>query len=369
VAFVRGGTREIGHLTPLPRTRAALGVLARNVARARRELPDVPLLLENVAWTFTWPDDEMDEPTFYCEVAEETGCDLLLDLGNLYANARNGGLDPAAELARFPLERVAMVHIAGGLLDDGGFYFDTHAHDVPDDVFGLLEQLFAARGAVPVVLERDGLFPPFERLAGECERARGAARAAPSGSPWNHQPGSRGDRGDSGDRGDADQAATRALLEAQERMARLLTSADEPGADEVFPHGNNGIARSREVLRRKRVDDALPLLPRLAARRAEVEPLAYACVLASPRAERLTGVADAMRLARAAEAEPSLALAARVDALVLDARFVLDERGPGVKQRALPFVRRARLGGGLSVWAMKGPGASAPVRLIERRGG
>jgi len=51
VALTRAGGREIGHLTALPYTREAIGVLARNVARARRVLPDVPLLLENIAWS------------------------------------------------------------------------------------------------------------------------------------------------------------------------------------------------------------------------------------------------------------------------------------------------------------------------------
>src|SRR5262245_4800756 len=50
VAFVRGGGREIGHLTQVPFTREAVRVVAANVARARRALPDVPLLLENAAW-------------------------------------------------------------------------------------------------------------------------------------------------------------------------------------------------------------------------------------------------------------------------------------------------------------------------------
>jgi hypothetical protein len=70
VAFVRAGGREIGHLTALPRTRAALRVVARNVAAARRLLPDVPLLLENAAWTVPWPDDEMGEGAFYTEIVD-----------------------------------------------------------------------------------------------------------------------------------------------------------------------------------------------------------------------------------------------------------------------------------------------------------
>jgi hypothetical protein len=48
VAFVRSGGVDIGHLTGLPLTREAVAVVARNVDAARRLLPDLPLLLENV---------------------------------------------------------------------------------------------------------------------------------------------------------------------------------------------------------------------------------------------------------------------------------------------------------------------------------
>ena len=39
---MRAGGREIGHLTPVPLTRERVRVGARNVAVARRSLPDVP---------------------------------------------------------------------------------------------------------------------------------------------------------------------------------------------------------------------------------------------------------------------------------------------------------------------------------------
>lgn len=353
VAFVRGGPREIGHLTPVPCTLDAVKVVARNVAEARRHLPDIPLLLENIAWTFRWPGDTLREADFYAAVVEATGCDLLLDLGNLHANALNEGLDPRRVLLDFPLDRVSMVHIAGGV-HEAGFYLDTHAHPVPDGVFDLLDLLCERRGAVPVVIERDALFPPFIELENELRRARRAqdGREVPyiSGAPAQHLP-------------DAPPEARAALLEAQQRLALLLTSLDEPPAAEVAPYGARDIARSREILRRKRVDDALPLLPRLSRRRELVEPLAYRCVAGAPRVERLAAVADAMRIARDAREHPSLHRAALLDGLVLEARFLLTDAA--VLPRRAPFLRRQRLPEGQSCWIFKGPGAGASVRLLE----
>ena len=76
VAFTRGRRREIGHLTQLPLSRTAVSVVARNLGRVRRHLPDVPFLLENPAWTLRWSDDEMDEGSFFHEIVAATGCDL-----------------------------------------------------------------------------------------------------------------------------------------------------------------------------------------------------------------------------------------------------------------------------------------------------
>ena len=84
----------------------------------------------------------MDEATFVRELIERTGALLLLDLSNLYANAHNHGYDALEALERFPLDRIAYVHVGGGVLRDG-VYHDTHAHPVVPGVLHLVEELFA----------------------------------------------------------------------------------------------------------------------------------------------------------------------------------------------------------------------------------
>ncbi|WP_438019134.1 DUF692 domain-containing protein [Sorangium sp. So ce315] len=365
VAFVRGGGREIGHLTALPYTVEAARVVARNVAAARRALPDIPLLLENAARTLRFPDDDLDEGRFYAEVAARTGCDLLLDVGNVYANAVNAGADPAALVRSYPLDRVAMIHIAGGAREHG-FYFDTHAHPVPAPVFALLAAVLERTGPVPILLERDGDFPPFAALAAEIEAARGLARAAPprAAPPAGSAVSLQTSTAASGLPVDAP-----ALAAAQARVAELLTAPlDPPSPDGARPFDAAEIARSRAILQRKRVDDALPLLPRLSAHREAAARLAARCVEASPRAPRLTAVADALRIADAAAADARLAPEAAVDRLLLRARFVGPAGDGSVRPRLLPFIRRERLPGGRVVWAIKGVGSSAEVRLVEPRG-
>jgi hypothetical protein len=178
LAFVRGGGLEIGHLAAPPRCEATLAGLAANVARARAVVGAAPAL-ENVATLIEPPGSDRDEPAWLADALAATGSELLLDLHNLHANALNFGFDARAGLARLPLSRVRLVHLAGGswiaarngqrrLLDD-------HRHDVPEPVFALLRDVAArTRQPLTVIVERDGDDPSLTRLLAEVDRARAA---------------------------------------------------------------------------------------------------------------------------------------------------------------------------------------------------
>ncbi len=353
VALTHAGGREIGHLTALPLTRETVRVVARNVETTRRHLPEVPFLLENVARTLSFADDSLSEGAFCAEIAEATGAPLLLDVANLYANARNAGLDPLVELGRFPLDRVAMIHVAGGLLD-GGFYYDTHAHALPEDVLVLTAAVLAHTDA-PVLIERDDRFPPFAELAAELASLRGLPRG--SGRPATPRPGAARRSATVFDDLPASELAAR-----QSALAAALV--DDAAA---LLEGVVGLERTRLVLLGKRVDDALPLLPRLALRRAEVEPLVRDQVERWPRPRERVGIADALRIGEACRAVPVLADDAARDLLVLRARFVGPDAAGAVHPRRGPFVGRVALGG-RSQWALKGLGSRAPVRILSPRG-
>ncbi|GAA0279520.1 DUF692 domain-containing protein [Cryptosporangium japonicum] len=176
IAFVRAGDVEAGHLLPVPRTRAAVNALAANYRRTIDGLGGVPLALEPIAALFDWPDDEYDEADFLNAVLDRTGAMLLLDVANVYANARNRGQDPVALLDRLPLDRVAYVHVAGGR-EHEGLYHDTHTDAVPQPVLDLVTAL--AERATPAgwLLERDGDYPPAEVLRAELASITAAVEA------------------------------------------------------------------------------------------------------------------------------------------------------------------------------------------------
>ena len=173
IAFVRAGGREAGHLLPLPRTREAVSALAANVARTQAELP-VPLALEPIAALFDWPGAELSETDFITELLDRTGALLLLDVANLYANARNRGADPTDTLGQLPLDRIAYVHVAGGAEHDG-LYHDTHTDPTPPPVLELLAELCARHTPPAVMLERDGHYPAADVLTAELDAIADAA--------------------------------------------------------------------------------------------------------------------------------------------------------------------------------------------------
>ncbi|TMM35518.1 MAG: DUF692 domain-containing protein [Actinobacteria bacterium] len=177
IAFVRAGGREAGHLLPLPRTADAVEAVVANVSRTQAQLP-VPLALEPIAALFDWPDAQLTEADFLTEILDRTGALLLLDVANVYANARNRGEDPFDLVDRLPLERIGYVHVAGGA-EHGGLYHDTHTDPTPPQVLQLLAAVCDRVTPPAVMLERDGRYPAAADLTAELDSIASAARQEP----------------------------------------------------------------------------------------------------------------------------------------------------------------------------------------------
>lgn len=183
LAFVRGGGLEIGHLAAPPRTEATIEGSVRNLAAAK-DIVGVPPLVENVATLIDPPGSNRDEATWVTEILSASNCYLLLDIHNLYANAVNFGFDAKEFLRRIPPERIRAIHLAGGkwITAAGSFLqkprlLDDHLHDIPDPVYELLTEVgVRIPNELPVILERDGEFPPMECLLAQMDRARDALK-------------------------------------------------------------------------------------------------------------------------------------------------------------------------------------------------
>jgi uncharacterized protein (UPF0276 family) len=182
LAFVRKGNAEIGHLAAPPRSQECVENTSKNLRKAMQVVGSMPHM-ENIATLLEPPCSSLTEPQWLSAIAAEGGCGLLLDLHNVYANATNFGFNPMQFLAEIPLEKVHIIHIAGGrwIESPGGdhrYLLDDHLHEVPDPVYELLSEV-AARADQPltVILERDGAYPPMEILLDEIAKARSSLAA------------------------------------------------------------------------------------------------------------------------------------------------------------------------------------------------
>ena len=98
---------------PLTRDDESLRLLADRIAVVFERVP-APFLLENNVYFVKAPDEPYSEPAFLNALCERSGCGLLLDLHNLYVNARNHAFAPEAHLDEIDLRHVVEVHVAGG---------------------------------------------------------------------------------------------------------------------------------------------------------------------------------------------------------------------------------------------------------------
>ena len=170
--------------SPLQFSKAEV-IRAADRARALQELYGVPLGHENAAWYRMCPGSEMPEEEFLARLVERSGTYLHLDLHNLYTNAVNHG-SKGYSIERFlntiPLERVIVVHMAGGRWMEN-FYHDMHDTQVPDPVWDLLDDVLSRShpGAVVLEYETTTLFEGDEeldpertvdRIQADLERAR-----------------------------------------------------------------------------------------------------------------------------------------------------------------------------------------------------
>ena len=137
LCFSGGGGRALHDLLPLPHTeRAAVHIAAR--VREASERLELPFAVENITYYLAPGRASLSEADFIGEVLERSRASLLLDVNNVYVNAKNHGTSPIALLERLPLDRVVQLHVAGHTWsDEDGLILDTHGADMIPEVLDL----------------------------------------------------------------------------------------------------------------------------------------------------------------------------------------------------------------------------------------
>jgi uncharacterized protein len=165
-------------LLPLPLNEEAIAIAVQRIGEAQDAL-GVSIAIEPISWYARPPDSSLEEAQFIGEIVARSGAKLLLDVNNVYVNALNHGFDARGFIDELPLEQVVQLHIAGHHVRSDGKRIDTHAAPISEPVYELLDYtLRKLARPLPVLLERDDDFPPFEELAREIERLDAIYRSA-----------------------------------------------------------------------------------------------------------------------------------------------------------------------------------------------
>jgi uncharacterized protein (UPF0276 family) len=170
LCFGTSGGHYAHDLWPLPFTEEALAHVVARVAYVQ-DLLGRQLLLENVSSYVAYRSSTMTEWEFLSAVAERADCLILLDVNNVYVNARNHGFDPEAYIDALPALRVAQLHLSGHT-DHGSHIIDDHGSRVCGAVWDLYRHVLRHLGPVPTIVEWDENVPALEVLEQEVAIAK-----------------------------------------------------------------------------------------------------------------------------------------------------------------------------------------------------
>ena len=170
--------RVLNDLLPIPYTQESLKVLCDNISQTQDFLKR-EILVENPSTYLSFINSQIPEDEFINQVARITGCNILLDINNIYVSSQNNNFDAAKYIKNINPEIVGEMHLAGHSIREfaqGGklerILVDTHNDFVCDAVWDLYKIATSRFKAAPTLIEWDQDIPAFSVLMGEAKKAK-----------------------------------------------------------------------------------------------------------------------------------------------------------------------------------------------------
>lgn len=168
LSYSQSQNAHLYDLLPIPFREDAI----KHIVQRIKEVQDFlgrPLAIENVSY-YTPVAAEMTEHEFISAIVNESGCNLLLDVNNVYVNSFNHQYDAKEFISNLPLDKVAYIHMAGHQQVEPDLIIDTHGQAIIEKVFDLYEWTLPQLKEVPILLERDFNFPEMSEIQMELNR-------------------------------------------------------------------------------------------------------------------------------------------------------------------------------------------------------
>jgi uncharacterized protein len=179
-------TIHAADLLPIPFSKAALDMMCANVQQVQDRLKR-SIAVENLSAYVTCDGNEMPETVFLNTLANRTGCQLLVDVNNIYVNALNDQIDnklndlsadPMVQCMRW-IEAIQPAHVAeihlAGHIDCGDIVIDDHGSRVKPPVWDVYRHAIKRFGNTPTLIEWDTDIPALDVLLAEAAMARSYA--------------------------------------------------------------------------------------------------------------------------------------------------------------------------------------------------
>jgi uncharacterized protein (UPF0276 family) len=165
--------RYLNDLLPLPYDTDTLQHVVSRVEEVQDYLGH-QVLIENVSSYLCFSNSTFTEWEFLSELAEHSGCAILLDINNIYVSAFNHGFNASTYIQSIPTHHVKEIHLAGPTKNrykDVEILIDSHDQRICDDVWALYREAACIFTDVPVLIEWDSDIPPLGLLLKEAQNA------------------------------------------------------------------------------------------------------------------------------------------------------------------------------------------------------
>jgi uncharacterized protein (UPF0276 family) len=170
LSYAKCDNAHLYDLLPIPFRMDAVRHISKRIKDVQDFL-EMRIAIENVSY-YTPVAAQMTEWEFINAIVQESDCNLLLDVNNVFVNAFNQKYEPKSFIDRLPLDRVAYIHMAGHLQVADDLIIDTHGEAIIDPVYDLFDYTIKKIKPVPVLLERDFNIPELEELQGEINKLK-----------------------------------------------------------------------------------------------------------------------------------------------------------------------------------------------------
>ncbi|WP_053332621.1 DUF692 domain-containing protein [Candidatus Jidaibacter acanthamoebae] len=156
---------------PFPYNEKNLNIISDNVMRIQDYLSR-QILIENPMSYFEFKGN-ISEPEFFMRMVERTGCSLLLNLNNIYANSINHNFNPKNYVDIISDNIIKEIHISGhtkAKVNGKEKIIDISNNKISKEVWELYSYTILEKGCIPTLVKWDYNLPEFSELLAEVNK-------------------------------------------------------------------------------------------------------------------------------------------------------------------------------------------------------